>query len=359
MRVAIIHYWLLNERGGEKVLKALLEIYPQADIFTLFQDEAFVKKHFPKHKVTASFLDKIPFKKRLYRFLLPLMPMSLESFDLSGYDLILSSESGPAKGVVAPPNALHVCYCHSPMRYIWDLKDVYLKNMSFFPRLFFIFYGHVLRIWDVSSSMRVDSFVANSSFVAKRIKKYYRRDSLVVHPPVEIENFYHKEDLGFFLIVSELVGYKRVDLAVEAFNDLKKPLIIVGDGPEKKNLMKKAEKNIQFLGKQHDASLKEIYAACRAFVMPALEDFGIVTVEALASGKPVVAYQEGGSRDILDKKTAVLFTEQTKESLVEAIETFEKSSFKKEDCQKRAALFNKNRFKEAIKSHVEGLLSYN
>jgi len=318
MRAAIVHYWLLNMRGGEKVVEALCRLLPDADLFTLFYDPARVSELIRSRRVRASFLQPL---RRHYRSLLPLMPMALESFDLRGYDLIVSSESGPAKGIIAPSEARHVCYCHTPMRYLWDLYPAYrnewtrwrLKRWAMAPL------AHHLRLWDYASAARVDQFVANSENVRRRIWKTYRREAGVVNPPVAVQTFYSKPAEDYYLIVSEFVAYKRLDTAVRAFAKSGRKLKVAGDGPEFKSLRKAATANIEFCGRVPDADLRELYARCRAFLMPGEEDFGMTAVEALASGKPVIALARGGALEIVPTSNPMggLFYEQAHEDALE------------------------------------------
>jgi glycosyltransferase involved in cell wall biosynthesis len=298
MRTAIVHYWLLNMRGGEKVVEALCRLLPDADIFTLFYDPDRVSETIRAHNVKSSFLQ--PLRKR-YRSLLPLMPMALESFDLRGYDLIVSSESGPAKGVITSSDTRHICYCETPMRYLWDMYPAYRNEWtrSRWKRALMAPLANYLRLWDYASAARVDQFVANSENVRRRIWKTYRRESRVVRPPVAVETFYWKPSADYYLIASELVPYKRVDLAIRAFNQNGRKLRVVGDGSEYKALRRAAGSNIEFCGHVPDPDLRELYARCRAFLMPGEEDFGMTMVEALASGKPVIAFAKGGALEIV------------------------------------------------------------
>src|SRR4051812_6722579 len=303
MRAAIVHYWLLNRRGGEKVLEALCRLLPDADIFTLFCDPAVLSPELRRHKITTSFLNPL---RRGYRSLLPLMPMALESFDLRGYDLVVSSESGPAKGVITSSSTRHICYCHTPMRYLWDLYPAYRNEWtrSSWKRAAMTPLTNYLRLWDYASAARVDQFVANSANVRQRIWKTYRREADVVYPPVEVESFYQRPAEDYFLIVSELVGYKRIDAAVRGvarsgpaedyflivselvaykridaavreFARSGRRLRIAGAGPEYRRLRSGAPANIEFTGRVSDAELHELYAKCRAFLLPGEEDFGI------------------------------------------------------------------------------------
>jgi glycosyltransferase involved in cell wall biosynthesis len=318
MRAAIIHYWLLNMRGGEKVLEALCRLLPDADIFTLFYDPERVSPTIRSHRITTSFLQPL---RRYHRSLLPLMPMALENFDLRGYDLIVSSESGPAKGIIVPSDARHVCYCHTPMRYLWDLYPAYRNEWtrSRVKRALMTPLAHYLRLWDYTTSARVDDFVANSENVRRRIMKTYRRDAQVIFPPVAVDTFYSKPSEDYYLIVSELVAYKRIDSAVRVFAASGRRLKIAGDGPEFAALKRLASPNIEFCGRVSDEELRELYARCRAFLMPGEEDFGITAVEALASGKPVIAFGRGGALETVPCDGGILYNEATDDALREAI----------------------------------------
>jgi glycosyltransferase involved in cell wall biosynthesis len=348
MRAAIVHYWLLNMRGGEKVLEALCRLLPDAEIFTLFYDPDRVSETIRRHPVQTSFLQPL---RQGYRSLLPLMPMALESFDLRGYDLIVSSESGPAKGVITASNARHVCYCETPMRYLWDMYPAYRNEWtrSRWKRALMTPLTNYLRLWDYASAARVDEFVANSENVRRRIWKTYRRESRVVRPPVAVETFYWKPAEDYCLIVSELVPYKRVDLAVRAFNQNGRKLRVVGDGPEYKALRRTAASNIEFCGRVPDGDLRELYARCRAFLMPGEEDFGITMAEALASGKPVIGLARGGALEIVPEFGGLLYDEP--DGLFHAVERWEESGPEVDPCtlQAYAARFSEEEFVRQMK----------
>lgn len=352
VKVAIVHYWLLSMRGGEKVLEALSEIYPDADIFTLVYDPAAIKGRLKNHKITTSFLQKIPGSKKYYQMLLPLMPLALESMDLTSYDLIISSESGPAKGIIPKPDALHVCYCHSPMRYIWDHYFFYHASAGFVKRMFMPVIASWLRQWDVSTSARVDCFVANSRHIANRVQRYYRRDAVVIHPPVSVDEFAISPTVeDFYLCAGQLVAYKRVDLAVEAFTRMNKKLVVIGTGEEMASLKSKAGPTITFLDHQPFSSLKSHMAGCKALVFPGEEDFGIVPVEVMASGRPVLAYGKGGALDtVIEGVSGMLFKEQTVEALIDCVERFEniESSFLPSRIRAHSMSFSKEAFKVKI-----------
>ncbi len=326
MRAAIVHYWLLNWRGGEKVLESLCRLLPDADIFTLFYDPTAVTPTIRSHKITASFLN--PFRRH-YRNLLPLMPLALEQFDLREYDLVISSESGPAKGVLTSSSARHICYCHTPMRYLWDLYPAYSREwLPLWKRALFAPIANYLRLWDYASAARVDEFVANSVNVRRRIRRAWRRGARVVYPPVAVDDFYCLPSGNYYLIVSELVSYKRVDLAVRACSRTGRRLRVVGDGPEYKALRRIAAPNIEFCGRVPSAELCDLMARARALIAPGEEDFGIAPVEALASGKPVIALGRGGSLETIplaDPFGGVFFQEPTVDHLVDALHRFELS----------------------------------
>jgi glycosyltransferase involved in cell wall biosynthesis len=320
MRAAIVHYWLLNQRGGEKVLDALCRLLPGADIFTLFCDPATLSPVVRSHRIVTSFLNPL---RRHYRSLLPLMPMALESFDLRGYDLVVSSESGPAKGVITSATTRHVCYCHTPMRYLWDLYPAYRNEWtrSRIKRALMTPVANYLRLWDYASAARVDRFVANSRNVQARILKTYRRESEVIYPPVAVDSFYWKPAEDYFLAVSELTPYKRIDSLVRWFSKSGRRLRIAGAGPEYASLRAMAASNVEFLGRVSDHDLRELYARCRAFLLPGEEDFGLTPVEALASGKPIVALGRGGVLETAPAFGSVFY--EAPAGIANAIERFE------------------------------------
>lgn len=358
MRVAIVHYWLVGMRGGERVLESLCRLYPQADIFTLVADPESISEELRRHKITTSFLQKLGGRK-LYKNFLPIMPMALESFDVTDYDLVISSEAGPAKGIVPRPDALHVCYCHSPMRYIWDLEPQYRESSGRLKRLFIAATGPSLRQWDVTTSARVDYFIANSSYVADRIEKFYRRSSIVVHPPVNVARFSKRADGDdVYICAGQITPYKKIEVAVEAFNRMKKRLDVIGSGASR-SLRAMAGPTIQFHGAISDQAMAERFARCRALIFPGVEDFGIVPLEVMASGRPVIAFARGGATEtVIGGKTGILFDAQTPESLIAAVERFEALGIdgSPDDLIAHANQFSVQRFEAEMKTTLETML---
>lgn len=351
LRVALIHFWMTEARGGEKVLEALCELFPHADIFTHLINRDVFRDLASKHKIETSFIQRLPLARRAIQCYVPLMPLALEQFDLRDYDLVISSESGPAKGVLVGEDCLHLCYCHSPMRYIWNKYPEYVRwtptLLSWPMRLA----AHYLRLVDYASAARVDYFVASSTAVAKRIQKYYRRPSHIVFPPVDVSLFSPAEEEGYYLYCGKLTAYKRPDLAVDCFNALGLPLKIIGDGELSRTLKKRAKGNIQFLGRVDDTVVRANMARCRALIFPGEEDFGIVPVEAMAAGRPVIAYARGGALDtVVDGVTGILFEEPSVEGLSAAIRRFEavKDRFNQEAIICHATAFDKRHFMERM-----------
>jgi len=373
LRVALVHYWLVNRRGGERVLEALAEMFPQADIFTLVCDPQTLSPGLRSHKIITSFLDKIPLVRRHRRKLLPFFPLAVEQFRLRDYDLVISSESGPAKGVITSSHTCHICYCHSPMRYLWDMYHQYREGRGVGPlsRLVFDLSAHYVRLWDVATASRVDHFVANSENVARRIRKHYRRESRVIYPPVDVSAGYLADSLGdYYLVASPLVDYKRVDLAIQAANRLKRPLRVIGDGEEAKRLRRLAGPTVTILGYVSDQVLRENYAHARALLYPGEEDFGMVPVEAQSFGRPVIAYARGGALESVNgllpgetldpqSTTGVFFAEQSVDGLVEAMERFEsmESRFSPARIQGHAQSFGVPRFEAEIRAFIEEALA--
>ena len=363
MKVAIVHYWWLSNRGGELVVAEMLRMFPYADLYVHVCDKDLVKATLGSQftgRVVTSFVSNLPMARRLYKKYLPLMPLALEQWDLTPYDLVISSESGPAKGVITRPSALHICYCHSPMRYVWDLYYHYLANSNLLIRMIFPFLAHRLRMWDRISADRVDSFIANSNFIASRIKKFYGKACTVIHPPVDVVRFNPNANRkDFFLCLGQLVPYKRVDLAISAFNKLGLPLVIIGEGELMSKAYAKARSNIKLLGRQPFSVVKEYLESCSALIFPGIEDFGIVPIEAMAAGAPVIAYAEGGALEtVIDKKTGILFHEQTSEALMSAVLQFIElsDSFDSEILHEQAMNFDRSIFRSKLNNYIGKLL---
>jgi glycosyltransferase involved in cell wall biosynthesis len=360
MRTAIIHEWLVTLAGAESVLQSIYKLYP-GTIYTLFHDpRGIVGAPFAEAPIYMSMLQRLPFGKKHHRAFLPLYPMAIEQFDLRDHDLIISSSYAVAKGVLTSSDQLHICYCHSPMRYIWDLTFQYLEASglkgglkSFIVRAIF----HYIRLWDQSSAIRVNEFVANSQYIAHRIQKCYNRPATVIYPPVDVDKFSVstvKDD--YFITVSRLVPYKRIDLTIEAFNELKLPLVIVGDGPARKQLEKISQKNITFAGHLGEEALSEALRKARAFVFSAEEDFGIVNVEAQASGVPVIALGRGGALEtVIKNKTGLFFYKQDVPSIIAAIKEFlsKESLFDPQVIRANAEQFPRSRFEREFKAFVD------
>ena len=351
MKVAIVHFWLFHMRGGERVVEGLCELFPDADIYTHVYDARGVTPTISRHRVRTTFISRLPFARRLYKLYLPLMPLALRLLDLEGYDLIVSSEAGPAKGVRKARGAVHLCYCHTPMRYVWGMQDDYVaqvpRGLQWLARLIL----RAMRSWDIASARGVDQFVANSREVASRIQRIYGKTAEVVHPPVDVKRFAGtgstSDGEAFYLVVGHLVGYKRVDLAVDACTRLGRRLIVIGTGEKAHDLKRRAGPTISFLGWQSDEVIAEHYARCSALLFPGLEDFGMVPVEAMAAGKPVIAYAKGGALETVeDGVTGTLFTEQTVECLSDAIIAFERhrDDFNADQLKRHAAKFSREEF---------------
>ena len=359
IKVALVHDWLTGQRGGEKVLEVLAEIFPRAPIFTLFHIKGSQAETVESRDIRTSFLQKLPFLEKKYRQYLPLFPLAVELFDMGGFELVISSSHCVAKGAIPPPDALHVCYIHSPIRYAWNQYFAYFspEQLSFFSRLLIPPVMHRLRVWDESSAARVDHFVANSDNVARRVLKYYRRQADVIHPPADTEFFRplaDKPKSADFLIVSALVPYKRIDLAIETFNRSGEKLLIVGTGPDLKMLRKRARPNIVFLGQVPAEDLRALYHKARALILPGEEDFGITAVEAQACGTPVLAFGRGGALEsILPGQTGLFFPELTASSLGAALDKFRGLKFNGAVIRSNAEKFSRRAFKEKLAAYLE------
>lgn len=358
MRVAIVTDWLNSFGGAERVLMELHRLFPDAPIYTSVHDPEGLPDELGAWDVRTSFLQRIPFARRRHRWLLPVMPLAFESLDLRGYDLVISSSSACAKGVIVDPGTTHLCYCHTPCRYIWDLYHDYVGGPA--RALLAAPVAHWLRMWDRLSSDRVDRFVANSRFVADRIERHYRRTAEVIHPPVDVHRFrLHLGPAdGYYLVVSRLVSYKRIDLAVAAATRMNRSLLVVGRGPEEARLRAMAGPTVRFLGWQEDEDVTRLYEGARALVFPGLEDFGIVPVEAQAAGRPVIAYGRGGATEtVADGVTGVHFDHQTPDALVTAIERFENERFDPVRCRRNAERFSAETFRSRMQAAVDRALA--
>lgn len=353
LRVAVIHDWLVDYGGSERVLEQILLVFPQGELFCVV--DYVTDRSFILHKQThTSFIQSLPGAKRNFRSYLPLMPLAIEQLDLRGFDLVISSSHAVAKGVITSPEQLHIAYVHSPMRYIWDLQEDYLQKglLSSFPRLLF----HYLRSWDVYASFRVDRFIANSHFIRHRIAKVYRREAEVIYPPVSVADFPLKQTAAedFYLTVSRLVPYKRVDLIVDAFTQMPdRKLVIIGDGTERKRIEQRLTANITYLGYQPQIKIKEYMQRSKGFIFAAVEDFGITPLEALSCGTPVIALGKGGLKETITPSTGILFPEQTIVSLQSAIRQFEKQQFDPRVCHDYVKSYAPDRFRRQLKQTIE------
>ncbi|MDR3541824.1 MAG: glycosyltransferase [Desulfosporosinus sp.] len=358
-KIAIIHEWLTNMGGSEQVVSVLLELFPNAPVYTSLYEPTNLVPSLAEADVRPSFLQRLPKFLRKHQNLLPLMPYAFEQFDLTDYDLVLSSSSSCAKGVITGTKTIHVCYCYTPMRYAWDSYHLYMKTLMGLKRWLAVWLLHRIRLWDRLSADRVDHFIAISHAVQDRIRKHYKRESLLVYPPVDIDRFtFTCEREEFYMVASRLVGYKRVNLAIEACNRLERNLVVIGDGEEQgrlKTMHGNKGKTLTFMGRQSDQVVADYLARARAFLFPGEEDFGLTMVEALASGCPVIAYGQGGALDIVeDGVTGVLFTEQTVKGMMAGILRFEELNGKGQGnfvpslLRGKAEKFSKENFKKSL-----------
>jgi glycosyltransferase involved in cell wall biosynthesis len=365
VKIALVHDWLLTAGGAEKTLETIYELYP-APIFTLFFNKNnFLASPLGEAKIYTSFLQKFPLAKKRYRYYLPLYPLAIEQFNLVDYDLIISSSHAVAKGVMVRPEQIHICYCHTPMRYAWHLYHQYMELLKFkwFKKTIAQITFHYLRLWDVITAGRVNYFIANSRNTATHINKYYGKRATVIYPPVDVNQFQpNSKKEGFYLTISRLVPYKRVDLIIHAFAKMSdRRLVVIGDGPEFKKLLKIAPSNVKLIGHQSFHTVKDYLQKAKAFIFSAEEDFGIVMVEALACGTPVIALDKGGAKEIVkDLKTGILFTNQSVNGIKEAIERFEKNEDKFDTLilRKQALAFDKVHFQRKFKKFVESKKLY-
>lgn len=363
MKVAIIQEWLVTIGGSDKVVKAITDVFPDADIYTLVaKKEVCDELGINWNKVHTSFIQKMPLATKKHRAYLPLFPFAIEQFDLRGYDVIISSSHCVAKGVLTKADQLHICYCHSPIRYVWDMYNEYLEEANLTKGLkgwLVRYLLHRIRKWDMLSSFRVDYYISNSDYVGQRIKETYRRESTTIHPNIDITNFeYCGQKENFYLASSRLVSYKKIDIIIEAFNRMpEKKLVVIGGGPNLKKYQETAKENVTVMGYQPFNILKEKMQKAKAFIFAADEDFGMIPIEAEACGTPVIAYGHGGSLEtVCEGKTGLFFPEQTPESIIKAITDFEalgNTPFNYETCRKWAESFSEERFKKEIKEFVD------
>ncbi len=362
MKVALVHDYLNQMGGAERVVLALHEIFPDAPVYTSIYDPKRVDPAFRQMDIRTSFMQKLPLVKKHHQPFLPFYPFAMERLDLRGYDLVLSSSSAFGKGVITRPETMHICYCHTPMRWCWNY-DEYVKReqLGRISRSVLPFLITWLRVWDQTSAMRVDHFIANSPVVAERIQKYYRRDAVVIPPPVEASRFTFDPAIqpeDYFLIVSRLMPYKRIDLAIEACNLLQLPLVIIGSGRDEKRLKSIAGPTIHFMGRLSDAEVLHYYAHCRALILPGEEDFGITPLEAQASGRPVIAYGAGGAlASVIDNVTGTFFCEQTVESLAAALASFDERKYDPLVIRNHTLEFDMPRFHRRILQFIEAKMS--
>lgn len=359
MKVALIHDHLAQAGGAEKVLQVFCEMFPDAPIYTLLYEPQNVDRHFKNRRILTSIIQRLPGGVKHYQWYMPFMPMAVEFFNLTDYDVVISDASAFAKGVITGTNTLHLCYCHTPTRYLWDYSHQYIEELpynKYFKKVISLVLNYI-RLWDKGAADRVDYYIANSKTIQKRIAKYYRRESTVIYPPVETEKFSVSAEPGtYFLVGGRLAPYKRVDLVVEAFKKLGWPLKIFGDGVDLNRLKQLAQgvSNIEFLGRVSEEEKANLYQGCKAFIYPQEEDFGITAVETMASGRPVIAYKKGGAMEtVIEGKTGLFFTDQTIESLVDALERFEKITFVPVDIRRHAEEFSVSRFKTEVKAVIE------
>ncbi|MCX6778898.1 MAG: glycosyltransferase [Candidatus Magasanikbacteria bacterium] len=358
MRVALVHDYLSQDGGAERVLQALQELYPEAPTFVLFHDKKKVPEHYFKNEVRPSFLQHIPFAVEHYRWFLPLMPLATEHHNLKDFDVVISSTSAFAKGVLTGPDTLHLSYCHTPTRYLWTDTHSYIEelNTNRFIKALLPSIISKLRMWDRMSAERVDHFWSNSENVRRRIQKFYKRDAEVIYPPVETTKFKIAEKPGnYFLTGGRLVPYKRFDLIIKVFNRLGWPLKIFGAGPEEAKLKNMAKSNIEFMGLVTDEEKAKLYAEAQAFIHPQVEDFGITAVESMAAGRPVIALGQGGATEtVIPGLSGLLFTEQTWESLLDTLLNFNSASFEPTKIREHAESFSLENFKKKISESVAG-----
>jgi len=360
MPIALICDWLTGMRGGERCLEAVCELYPDAEIFTLVHFPGSVSQTIESHKIHTSYIQQLPCDSKTFRRYLPLFPDAIQKFDLSGYDCVVSFSHCVAKGVKANDHAPHICYCHTPMRYAWHMRDEYLVRFSYLKRLMAELILDHMKNWDRKTSLRVTRFIANSKNTQNRIKQNYGRDSDVIYPPVDCDRFQLcKKNDGFYLVVSALVPYKHVDIAVKAFSSTSKRLVVVGDGPELAHLKSIASANVSFVNGAGDNDVVEYMQKCTALIFPGEEDFGIVPLEAQSCGKSVIALAKGGALEtVIPNETGIFFDQQTPQALLEAISAFEKNKelFDPYKCRENALRFDRPVYQRAMQAYIQSVI---
>ena len=367
MKLAIICDWLTGMRGGERCLEAIGQLYPDADIFTLIHVPGSVSKEIESHNITVSYIQRLPGGLKKFRRYLPIFPNAIKRFNLNNYECVLSLSHSVAKGVKVPKKIPHICYCYTPMRYAWMMRDDYLKNFNRVSKFLANILLNYLKAWDRKSSSGVTHFVAISKNVKERIKRFYARESIVIYPPVDCNRFQlSRENDGYYLVLSALVPYKRIDLAVEAFKNLRRKLMVVGNGPELSYLKKIKPPNVSIITNASDTDVQQYMKKCCALIFPGEEDFGIVPLEAQASGKPVIAFGKGGALETVidlnacqkNKATGIFFYEQTSESLVKAVLNFEENmnKFDANACRKNAMNFDKKIYSNSMNQSIQNIV---
>tara|TARA_S200000501_G_scaffold370390_1_gene411462 strand:- start:3977 stop:5035 length:1059 start_codon:yes stop_codon:yes gene_type:complete len=343
-------------RGGEKVLENICHAYPNADIYT----HVYVKKNISRiinnHQIKTTFINKLPFSRYLYKYYLLLMPYALKKLDLKKYDLIISCESGPSKGIMKNKNSYHICYCHSPMRYLYDMKTEYLKKYNFLFKKIINYFFKYMKKWDYQTSQNIDLIISNSEFISSRIKKYWRRNSIILNPTIDHNQFFiSKRKKSYYIVLSELVSYKRIDIVIDSFNNNKKELYVIGSGSLLNKYKRISKKNIIFLGNVSDIQKASYLSNAQALIFPGIEDFGITPIESLASGTPVIAFKGGGVLEYLkENKNAIFFNKQTSDSLNRAVVKFEKNKnkFNSDNLRKTILGFSNQSFIDNLKNII-------
>ena len=362
MKLAIVHDYLNQYGGAERIIEIFHEMYPDAPIYTSVYDPSMLPPVFQEMDIRPSFLQRIPFISRTLPYYISLMPLAFEQFDLQEYDVVLSSTTSFAKGVITSPNCVHICYCNTPMRFAWRYHD-YMRerNVGTLRRMMLALMLHPIRSWDAVSANYVDYFIANSYNIARRISKFYRRDSYVIYCPVDCSRYSIRPEVGdYYLIVSRLREYKRIDRAIEAFNELKLPLVIIGEGSDRNRLEQMAGENTTFLGRVDEEALQKYYAHCRALIFPGEEDFGLTPVEAMASGRPVIAFGGGGALEtVKENVTGCFFSDPTPASLAAAVRSFDTGQVDPETIRAHALQFDVKNFKQKIEDYIQSCVKGN